>query len=398
MLKTEDIRYTRDIDVTNYVNGKRVTLNPAPLSTNDDGTPKEYAPADGKWIWNKFNGEGVSLRLKCPQEFSPPLHKMMFILEELWGAGVSANVYLTPKSHQGFAPHYDDVEVFILQVEGSKRWRLYPHRDASEHLDRTSSPNFDQADIGSPFLDVVLKSGDLLCLPRGCIHQAISTDEHHSLHITVSTGWRNSLSDYLKLVIPRAIDRATKSNLEFRQSIPQDLFSFFPPKTEEDKAKVKAFEEIVASAMIKVAQNIDTQEAVSAAAKNFLHCRLPFPEPELLNKDKNIDGITLATKFRLARRDIARLVEEKETNTLALYFCVNNSIHFQEKLPQYLEVDLIFQQALELVFSSYPEFISVGELPVIEYSESEDSEEVEEGSDNIELVKALARAGILEIQ
>ena len=29
---------------------------------------------------------------------------------------VGANVYLTPPGTQGFAPHWDDVEVFMLQL------------------------------------------------------------------------------------------------------------------------------------------------------------------------------------------------------------------------------------------------------------------------------------------
>ena len=36
--------------------------------------------------------------------------------------------YLTPPGTQGFAPHYDDIEAFILQLEGKKHWRLYSPR------------------------------------------------------------------------------------------------------------------------------------------------------------------------------------------------------------------------------------------------------------------------------
>ena len=34
---------------------------------------------------------------------------------------VGANVYLTPPGTQGFAPHWDDVEVFMLQL-GKTKW------------------------------------------------------------------------------------------------------------------------------------------------------------------------------------------------------------------------------------------------------------------------------------
>ena len=36
-----------------------------------------------------------------------------------------AKVYITPPGCQGFAPHFDNVEVFMLQLEGSKRWQLH---------------------------------------------------------------------------------------------------------------------------------------------------------------------------------------------------------------------------------------------------------------------------------
>jgi len=50
---------------------------------------------------------------------------MLSILEDFWGDGVGSNAYLTPAGSQGFAPHYDDVEAFVLQLEGSKDWKLY---------------------------------------------------------------------------------------------------------------------------------------------------------------------------------------------------------------------------------------------------------------------------------
>ena len=47
--------------------------------------------------------------------------------------------YLTPAGTQGFAPHYDDIEVFVIQLEGKKHWRLYKPRNENETLPRFSS-------------------------------------------------------------------------------------------------------------------------------------------------------------------------------------------------------------------------------------------------------------------
>ena len=78
----------------------------------------------------------------------------------------AANVYLTPPGTQGFAPHFDDVEVFILQLEGKKRWRVYEPTTAQGRLPRFSSGNFTQEEIGLPALDTVLEAGDMLYMPR----------------------------------------------------------------------------------------------------------------------------------------------------------------------------------------------------------------------------------------
>ena len=51
-------------------------------------------------------------------------YELCACLQEHFGFPVGCSAYLTPTSTQGFPPHYDDVEVFVLQLQGSKRWRL----------------------------------------------------------------------------------------------------------------------------------------------------------------------------------------------------------------------------------------------------------------------------------
>ncbi len=89
-----------------------------------------------------------------------------FIIDEyfIWS-------YLTPQGTQGFAPHYDDIEAFVLQLEGKKRWRVYKPLFKEEVLPRFSSGNYEQSQLEAPIIDVVLEAGDLLYFPRGYIHQ-----------------------------------------------------------------------------------------------------------------------------------------------------------------------------------------------------------------------------------
>lgn len=145
----------------------------------------------------------------------------------------------------------------------------------------------------------------------------------------------------------------------------------------------------------KVLEHIDLNHGVDLAARNFIHSRLPLPGPKNL---VDVDSITAKSKFRALRRDIARTIQDKETGGIFLFFCLDNSIHFQEKPPQYLEVDPLFHDALKKIFESYPEFMNVHDLPVIEFSGDEEAEAEDMVEDYVELVKALANSGILEVK
>ncbi|XP_016084559.1 bifunctional lysine-specific demethylase and histidyl-hydroxylase NO66-like [Sinocyclocheilus grahami] len=114
ILRNEDVQYAVNLDVTSYTNGKRETHNPP-------GRALPYT------VWD-FYESGCSLRMLNPQAFSSSVWQVLSILQEKFGSMVGANVYLTPAGTQGFAPHYDDIEAFILQLEGKKHWRVYNPR------------------------------------------------------------------------------------------------------------------------------------------------------------------------------------------------------------------------------------------------------------------------------
>ena len=203
ILRDQHVLYGKNLDVTSYTEEEgRQTHNPG-------------GRAFPAVVWDSYHC-GCSLRMLNPQTFSETVWKGCATLQEFFQSMVGANVYLTPPGTQGFAPHYDDVEVFMLQLEGKKRWRLYEPRSAQEKLPRFSSGNFAQDEIGEPCMDVVLEAGDLIYIPRGTIHQGTCFPDQHSLHITISCHQLNSFGDLLEKVVPVALKTAIEEDVEFR--------------------------------------------------------------------------------------------------------------------------------------------------------------------------------------
>src|SRR3989338_2949832 len=98
---------------------------------------------------------------------------------------VSMPIYLLIESKM---LHYDDIEAFLIQLEGEKHWKIYRPLENKQYLDRFSSKNFTQEEVeGFECFEILLKPGDMLYVPKGVIHQAVTSNDEHSLHITVST-------------------------------------------------------------------------------------------------------------------------------------------------------------------------------------------------------------------
>ncbi|MEV5694692.1 cupin domain-containing protein [Micromonospora globbae] len=130
---------------------------------------------------------GATLVLQGLHRTWPPLIDLARDLGLALGQPLQVNAYLTPAGNQGFATHYDTHDVFVLQVDGRKHWRIHPPV-LPDPLER--QPWGGRADevaataAGPATLDVVLAPGDALYLPRGWLHSA-QAQEYSSLHLTV---------------------------------------------------------------------------------------------------------------------------------------------------------------------------------------------------------------------
>jgi ribosomal protein L16 Arg81 hydroxylase len=134
-------------------------------------------------------------------------------LEGSLGCPAQANAYLTPATSQGFAVHHDTHDVFVLQVAGRKRWRVYePVVELPLKHQRWTS---ELGDPGAPRDEFTLEAGDTLYLPRGWPHEALTTDEE-SLHLTIGIHPLTRM-DALRMALESCADEP-----EFRRSLSAD--------------------------------------------------------------------------------------------------------------------------------------------------------------------------------
>lgn len=125
---------------------------------------------DARRVLDEVRG-GATVVLQGLHRYWPPLTDLITALERELGHPCQANAYLTPAGSQGFAPHRDTHDVFVVQSEGAKTWRLGEEGEEEE---------------------VELHPGRVLYLPTGTRHSARAQDDL-SLHVTIGINqftWR----------------------------------------------------------------------------------------------------------------------------------------------------------------------------------------------------------------
>lgn len=144
-------------------------------------------------VWRRCRA-GETLLVKRLETQSPPVARFIRALASELGEKVSCNLYVSQTSVPGLGPHYDDHDVFVLQLEGTKSWSLgkatcpWPTTALRERRGVAGPP---------PPLDreLTLERGDVLYVPRGCWHQVLARDEE-SMHLTVGL-YSRMASDFL---------------------------------------------------------------------------------------------------------------------------------------------------------------------------------------------------------
>ncbi|KLI64204.1 cupin domain-containing protein [Aurantiacibacter marinus] len=145
------------------------------------------------------------------------LYSFCLGLEREFGARVQTNVYLTPPEAHGFGVHYDNHDVFVIQVSGAKEWEIYGSRDGLPFRGEGFRKGVDET--GELKEKFVLSAGECLYVPRGTAHRAPNHGNEPSLHITVGI----LVQTWAEFML-EAVAEASLRIPAMRNSLPRDMF------------------------------------------------------------------------------------------------------------------------------------------------------------------------------
>ncbi|NET30941.1 MAG: cupin [Cyanothece sp. SIO1E1] len=172
----------------------------------------QFLPVSDPQEWVKHCQRGASIVFSRVNERVPVLADLIWSLQQELGHNKAhVNIYCSWPAQQGFDCHYDNHEVFILQVDGQKEWFVfedtlkYPHREeVSKHQ---------QPPTGNPYIQCVLNPGDVLYIPRGHWHYAMAQTQP-SLHLTLGIRCFSG-KDWLEWLV-----EAIQGQEAFRKNLP----------------------------------------------------------------------------------------------------------------------------------------------------------------------------------
>ncbi len=300
-----------------------------PLRTPPGGLPDSDALLEA--AYREFSG-GASMVLRSVQENQPALRALCEQLSRQFVARINANAYLTPRGAQGLLPHHDTHDVLVLQVTGSKHWRLY---ESPLRLP-VSSQGFSHAtdEVGEVTEEFTLGPGDLLYLPRGVVHDAHSEDVS-SLHLTIGIFpllWAD--------VLRSALEAAIAGESRLRESVPFG----HPVGLDDTHGLADEFQRLWALVADEVAVAALMDDALADARSDHL---APSARGRLLDLHAE-DEVDVTT--RLSRRPLTDWSLTRDGEHVSLVFS-NKAVRF----PGFVEPQLRFvTEAADVAVTDLP--------------------------------------------
>jgi lysine-specific demethylase/histidyl-hydroxylase NO66 len=170
----------------------RLMLNGAAVPASDYCEPAATSHAHGLRVSPRkvqvVLDQGASLVANDVQALHRPIAEAARDLSAAFAAQVEANIYCSFTGVRAFDAHFDNHDVFAVQTEGEKLWKIYSTQlelPVDLPPDTAETRQLLEKSRGHVVQEIRMRPGDILYLPRGRFHEALATDGP-SLHVTFS--------------------------------------------------------------------------------------------------------------------------------------------------------------------------------------------------------------------
>lgn len=260
--------------------------------------------------------QGATIIFPHLHQLDAKLAEFCRALEERLCSHIQTNIYLTPPDSQGFRTHYDDHDVFIIQVSGEKNWKLYSTPVENPYRGERFQSGVHEA--GDPVHEFPLKAGECAYLPRGLMHDAVTKGDEPSLHITVGViakTWADLMLE--------AVSEVALRDSRFRRSLPHGF-------ARDEYVRADAgdyFRDLVAS----FAKEANFDEAFELFVENFIRSRSAVTRGGVLSVTEPIEP---HDQFQRRQHVPARLRYDDDA---ALIICPGGDVNFDRAAVSGLE-------------------------------------------------------------
>ncbi|MBB1047832.1 cupin domain-containing protein [Dietzia cercidiphylli] len=314
---------------------------------------------------------GATLVLQGLHRFWPPIIDFVRGMTSDIGHPVQTNAYITPPANRGFDPHYDVHDVFVLQVSGTKRWRVhepvhhYPLADQpwTDHREAIAERAKDE-----PVIDTVLEPGDCLYLPRGWVHSAEAQGDT-SIHLTVGVAPLTGHD------VATAMIEALSSEEELRASLP---FGLAPADAASAEPHAREVLDVLARLIAEKQEQLSAL-AGDALAEKYLDLTRPAAIRPLATLDA-VASLDADTQLRL-REGLHARVDCTDSDADADSVAANPGTVVLRLPTKLVTFPAVCASALRAVLEGAP--VSAGSLPGLD------------ADDGLVVLRRLLREGVV---
>lgn len=140
--------------------------------------------------FHKLAAQGVSVIIEKIDDSVPRIGHLAASIERELGTHAWVNAYLSIAKGGAFKPHVDTHDVLVLQIHGTKRWRIWK---AEVAYPVEGMPDAKINENSQPDQVVELAPGDVLFIPRGEAHSA-AVSSGTSVHLTIGLNHMTGLN------------------------------------------------------------------------------------------------------------------------------------------------------------------------------------------------------------